>query len=106
MLTTEELDRALRLFLHQDDTNVALGWEILRGHPEQFMEVRIPLFLIWHLSCPCAIKTDLGACIQQLFSMDELKDWQRALRLLASPSFESHSDLHQALALHEAKRPF
>lgn len=105
MLTAEELDHALYLLLHLDDTNVLLGWEILRGHPDCFSSIRLPLLLLSQLDAPLKLEDELAACVQPLFTSEEWTAWELALQLLQEPYFEHVKDVDNALKLHETKRP-
>lgn len=104
MLTPEELDHALHLLLHQEDANVVLGWEILRGHPAILSKIRIELFLLYHLACPHEIAVDLSTHLAPLFDLKEWVHWKQSILLFRAPYSTSKLKLNESFSLCTNKR--
>lgn len=104
MLTAEELDRALYLLLHQDDTNVLLGWEILRGHPEVLADLRLHLVALLAVDCPDELELDLARHLSEVMTEEAWNDWKRVLFLIREPYFDNATQLENHITLHETKR--
>ncbi|BDS10042.1 tetratricopeptide repeat protein [Aureispira anguillae] len=76
-LTLTELENLSRLLLSSNDTNVALGLEILKNHKEATPLLCRELILIWQLHHDLEKRIDVEQVLQAKYSGRQMEQWEK-----------------------------